>query len=143
MSWPVVSPRDWGIRPPGGDSCLYCKQKVWEPHGPECVVVTKLVSLEVTIETDDGPLMGEYHYISPHYWTAENIEFKWNESSSCASNIFSDWDEIRWYGESGPERAAKFYAEWPDEDESHVCLCGRMKVKYLHDLSQKAFIAEE
>jgi hypothetical protein len=37
-NWPLVAPNDDGIRPAGPrDACFYCRQKVGQPHKPDCV----------------------------------------------------------------------------------------------------------
>ena len=55
MNWPLVDPKDDGIRPAGRpDECFYCRQKVGEPHGQKCVIVNKLVEMRVTATFEDG-----------------------------------------------------------------------------------------
>lgn len=83
-SWPLVAVNDDGIRPAGRpDECLYCKQRVGEPHLRECVVVTKRVRLRYIIEVDVDEV---------HAWTPREIEFHRGQSSWCANNAL---DEIQ------------------------------------------------
>jgi hypothetical protein len=76
---PFVTPDDNGIRPAGKpDECFYCKQKVGERHLWDCAAVDKkvLVRFELTLEVN-----------VPVSWDREQIEFHYNESSWCGSNI--------------------------------------------------------
>lgn len=76
---PFVAPDDDGIRPAGKpDECFYCKQKVGDRHLWKCVAVDKkvLVKFELTLE-DNVPVS----------WDREQIEFHYNKSSWCGSNI--------------------------------------------------------
>ena len=50
-NWPLVDPKDDGIRPAGKpDECFYCNSKVGKPHGHDCVCVKKKVRVLYTIE---------------------------------------------------------------------------------------------
>jgi hypothetical protein len=63
--WPLVDPFDDGIRPAGApDACLYCWQKVGQPHRRDCVVVKKRVRFRLTVELDLDV---------PHHWSADQI----------------------------------------------------------------------
>lgn len=75
---PLVLPNDDGIRPAGApDECFYCRQKIGQPHGRECVAVHKKVKVLYTYELEIEV---------PYFWTKENVESHRNESSWCASN---------------------------------------------------------
>lgn len=79
---PIVHKFDDGIRPAGKpDECFYCKQKVGQPHKPDCVCVEKTVRLKYTFEVEVQV---------PHGWTPESINFHRNESSWCADNALSE-----------------------------------------------------
>lgn len=76
---PFVTPDDDGIRPAGKpDECFYCQQKVGERHLWECVSVERkvLVKFELILEVD-----------VPVSWDKEHIEFRYNRSRWCGSNI--------------------------------------------------------
>ena len=83
--WPVVLENDDGIRPAGEpDKCFfYCGQKVGQPHGRDCVTITKIVKVRYTFEVDIEV---------PHFWGSGDIEDHRNESSWCADNAFDEID---------------------------------------------------
>lgn len=101
-AWPLVDENDDGIRPAGkSDVCFYCNQKVGEPHGRDCVVVTKTVKLRYSfkIEVD-----------VPHFWEKSDIEFHRNEGTWCADNALSDISDFA---------------------KKHGCLCDVFEAKFL------------
>jgi hypothetical protein len=73
--WPLVAINDDGIRPAGEpDECFYCHQKVGQPHGRDCVIVTKRVLVRYVVEVVINV---------PHSWTAEEIiDFENHEGDS-------------------------------------------------------------
>jgi hypothetical protein len=51
--WPLVAINDDGIRPAGEpDECFYCNKKVGQPHGRDCVVVTKRVLVRYVVDVE-------------------------------------------------------------------------------------------
>lgn len=81
-NWPLVDPNDDGIRPAGPpDACFYCRQKVGEPHGRECVIVQRRVKLRYVIEVE---------VMMPHAWDDHDIEFHRNMGRWCANNCLDD-----------------------------------------------------
>lgn len=139
MGWPKVTENDHGIRPAGRpDACFYCHSKVGEEHGRNCVVVTKLVEVEVVIATEEGRLVGVWTLDEPHYWKPENTEFHKNESSWCAGNIFYSWDDVVW---ADVGLAQRFYDAHAENDR---CLCGGlMQVKFLRVVDDTPMIRPE
>lgn len=104
--WPLVVEKDDGLRPSGPpDECFYCHQKIGQPHGPECVVVTKTVKVRYTFEIEIEV---------PHHWDRGNIEFHRNEGSWCADNSITDLEEHLKRGLGD-------------------CLCPCFKCKYLQE----------
>lgn len=86
-SWPLVDPWDDGIRPAGlPDHCFYCGQRVGKPHGPHCVIVTKVVELRVRVGDVEGPWITTV----PHAWDEEDIRYRYNDSTWCAGNLFDE-----------------------------------------------------
>jgi len=84
--WPIVLPKDDGIRPAGKkDECFYCGQKIGQPHGRDCVTITKRVRVRCIIE---------YVIDVPHHWTKEDIEFHRNDNTWCASNAVDELKEL-------------------------------------------------
>lgn len=70
---------DNGPRPKGKpDECFYCHQKLGEPHKDECVILTKKIRVRAVIEFNDETVRS---------WDTETTEFRYNNSSWCASNI--------------------------------------------------------
>lgn len=80
--WPKVLPGDDGIRPAGPqDACLYCRQKIGQEHGRDCVTITKKVRVRYSFELEIEV---------PHSWDKGQIEFVRGESSWCANNSFDE-----------------------------------------------------
>lgn len=78
-AWPV---EDSDSRPAGKPGeCFYCKVPTGGTHGPDCVLRTRTVVVELKI----GLVM-----TMPESFDAGRIEFLLNESSSCQSNILND-----------------------------------------------------
>lgn len=104
----TVKPGD--ARPFGRpDECFYCRAPMGAEHAVGCVIVSKSVVVEVTIQVVQRV---------PRDWTAEQVEFSLNESSSCADNILSDvgrWAAI----------------------ERDGCSCGAVEGRFLRDATPK------
>ena len=82
MNFPKVTKNDHGIRPAGRpDQCFYCRSMVGEEHKSDCVVVTKRVRLKATIF---------YDVEVPHDWDQKMIEFRYNDSTWCTTNVTQD-----------------------------------------------------
>lgn len=111
-SWPSVLPNDDGIRPAGPqDECLYCSQKIGQPHGPECVTVNSKVRFGVYCNNHK---VGVWRSYEPHGWTAQQHEFHKNEGSWCADNALH---AIEWVT---PEIRHLVMAQMVDDE----CACG-------------------
>lgn len=82
--WPKVTADDPGIR---GDpnACYYCKSKVGEEHGRECVVVERLIQIAFKFRLEIGV---------PYHWSGRQIHYHFNDGSWCANNAV---DYIRRY----------------------------------------------
>ena len=92
---------DDGIRPAGNSThCFYCQSPKGE-HTADCVCRTKTVVIKATIEC-----VVEV----PASWDPHDVEFKYNESSHCASNL------LRGLG------------EWAEKDQN--CACGSTNVEF-------------
>lgn len=92
---PLVLVNDDGIRPAGRpDECLYCHQKVGQPHLYDCVILSKKVKIKYTFDIEIEV---------PYSWGIDEIEFHRNESSWCATNAI---EELKKY-----------------EEETNNCLC--------------------
>jgi hypothetical protein len=91
MNYPTfeITENDNGIRSAGEpDACFYCQMSVGDNHIFGCVITwrSKKVKLEAIIEFEQDV---------PEHWTDENILFRYNEGTWCASNlvdIFADND---------------------------------------------------
>lgn len=98
--WPLVDPKDDGIRPAGPpDACLYCRCKVGQPHGRECVCVTKRIEMRVLAWFGGTRrVIGLWQLDQPYSWDARMSEFHKNRSSWCASNFLdeSDVGSVQW-----------------------------------------------
>lgn len=105
--WTVL-PNDEGIRPAGPpDACLYCRRRVGEEHGAECVIRDRTVMVAVTLELVIRV---------PESWDAEQVEFHRNDSSWCEAN----WAD---------ELAAAF----DHLDATGSCPCGDIRTRYLRE----------
>lgn len=86
---PLVLSDDDGIRRAGPpDACFYCRAKVGESHGPECVAVHKRVKVRYTVE---------FEIEVPAHWDEAMVLFSRNEGSRCASNMVGelvDWNTL-------------------------------------------------
>lgn len=83
--WPLVDAKDDGIRPAGPpDECFYCRRKVGEPHGAECVIVTKRVRVRYIFEIDIDV---------PHFWDEHTLLFHRNDSTWCADNAIAQIED--------------------------------------------------
>lgn len=88
VSWPLVVAGDDGIRPSGPpDACLYCKRRIGEEHGRDCVVVTKRIRLIAGVDTDAGLVVGAWESDEPHSSSIETILWRYNEGCWCADNL--------------------------------------------------------
>lgn len=82
---PLVKPEDERPVSKGSGACTYCQEKIGQPHKWECVIPQKWVTVRMTITM---PMQ------FPRSWDKDNIEFKLNESSWCASNIVDELEEL-------------------------------------------------
>lgn len=95
---------EYGIRPNGSpDHCFYCGEPRGADHKPDCVIRSRTVVAQVTIE---------YVHTVPEFWTQDEIEFFLCDSSWCASNVL---DELRQIADRGG------------------CLCGQSAFEYLRE----------
>lgn len=100
--WPLVDPKDDGIRPAGPqDACLYCKQKIGNPHRSDCVIVQKRVRLRYCFVVDVS---------MPHAWTPKEILAHRNQGTWCADNAIEELEALI-------------------SDKS--CLCDRFKAEFV------------
>lgn len=83
----VITEKDDGIRPAGKpDQCFYCGHKVGEKHENGCVITwrNKKVRLLAVVEFEEEV---------PEHWTDEDILFRYNESTWCASNLYERFND--------------------------------------------------
>ena len=73
---------EYSVRPAGNsDECFYCHAKVGEQHKEDCVIRCRTVNVDFTI-----------HAVMrvPESWNENDINFKFNDSSWCVSNVIED-----------------------------------------------------
>lgn len=100
---------DNGSRPAGKpDECFYCGNKIGETHKDDCVLLKKTVVVKLT---------ADLVIKVPRSWDSGNVNFKYNGSSHCNSNIIHSLEE---------------YAR----DENKQCLCGLVNVVYEREASE-------
>jgi len=129
--WPLVDPRDDGIRPAGRpDECFYCHRRVGYTHGRECVIVQKRVEMRVTAKLPGSAVTGRWVFDEPHEWDEVMSEFHKNESSWCANNFLDECAKpgaVEW--DDGADPWAELEALV--DDESGRCLCGVLSFEFV------------
>jgi hypothetical protein len=131
--WPTVTEDDPGLRPRSGRQCAYCNAVIGQPHGPECVIVTKRVRFLVRAEIPNGTgdrskllvFIGSWLVYEPHFWDRQMSEFHKNDSTWCADGFLEDiavQGRVKWDGPVGgvPARLLREYAY------EHGCTCGAL-----------------
>lgn len=99
---------EYSVRPAGNpNECFYCHAKVGEQHKKDCVIRSRTVNLDVTM-----------HIVMdvPEDWDEGQIDFHYNMSSWCASNLLTYLD----------------YRE-----DSGRCLCNITDVKYVGEATEE------
>ena len=108
-NWPV---EDYGIRPAGKPTeCFYCHEPKGGVHKPDCVIRQRKVVVRLEMELV---------VTKPESFAPDLIEFGFNESSSCQSNIIDRLREL-------DERL----------DTAGECPCELIEVKYLREATPK------
>jgi len=121
VAWPIVCNDDPGIRPAGKpDRCFYCKKKIGEPHGNDCVMVSKRILMR--IESTDGSITGSWEFASPYSFSPETEEYMKNDGTWCANNVF-DSDEIVW---DQPDALVRLKLKSEDK-----CLCDELRFEFV------------
>ena len=104
--------KDWtvgkyGVRPAGKpDECFYCGAKVGEQHKANCVIREKTIVTRMTIDFVDSV---------PESWDEDLIDFHYNDSSWCATNVLHRLEE-----------RSNFH-----------CLCDVASFEYLRDATEE------
>lgn len=99
----------YSVRPAGKDNeCFYCHRKLGEQHKEDCPIRARTVNVDFTI-----------HMVMevPEYWTEDNINHYFHDSSWCASNIL---DELQ-----------------RREEETGRCICLITDAKYVGEATKK------
>ena len=98
---------EYSVRPAGKpDECYYCGVKIGEQHKPNCVIRKKTIVTRLTIDFVDSV---------PENWDKDVIDFHYNDSSWCASNIL---DKL-------------------EERNNFRCLCDVASFEYLRDATEE------
>jgi hypothetical protein len=116
-NWPV---EDYGIRPADKPTeCFYCHEPKGGVHKLDCVIRQRTVVVELKMELV---------VTEPESFDPDSIEFGFNESSSCQSNIVTN-------------RLGELV-------DRLGCVCGLIEVKFLREATpedekrQKLFVKE-
>lgn len=130
--WPLVLSNDTGLRPIMPGVCFYCRRSIGEPHGLECVCVTKRVELQVTV---GSPILfeGVWPLDVPHSWGPATIEFHRNQGTWCADNFFDHVAEVRWNTGSPAEvnAALEVLRLTARREGRRGCLCGSVRFAFV------------
>ena len=94
------------------DKCFYCKGLTGKAHDADCVCIHRPVKIRLSIDMIVA---------MPRSWNKENMEFQWNESSSCKDNILDQLDRYQSLGR---------------------CLCGMAEVEYVEEASMEEAIED-
>jgi hypothetical protein len=106
--WPVTP--ESGPAPAGRpDECFYCKMTIGSEHAPDCVLRKRTVVCRVSVD---------FVRVVPESWTADDIAFAMNESSSCANNFLEELKSL------------------VDRLGEHGCLCSRTEGVYLREADE-------
>lgn len=141
--WPKVTANDDGIRPAGKpDACFYCGRSIGNPHKADCVMVQRLVELEFSLDVPgmEKPLL--LRTKQPWLFGADHINFRFNESSWCASNLASELqcsprtqstNSRIFKGEDDvtDEFAPFVFAAVTKRDKEGGCLCGSFEASWV------------
>lgn len=120
-TWPKVYPDDYGIRSAGKpDECFYCQKKVGDFHGLECVVVTRKLWLQATINLKEGTIVADFYTRGPAFWDNENIDYHYNDSSWCCNNLLEEYTVLSTTFES-EEAARKALSDIRDKEDQCIC----------------------
>lgn len=124
MTWPLVDPNDSGIRFSYPEGCFYCRKLIGQPHGAECVCVTKRIEMRVIANLPTGEVLtGLWQYDEPHSWDVSMSEFHKNQGSWCSSNFLNatgvTWDPG---AEGAMEKLEPLHTD-------KTCLCGQINGK--------------
>ncbi len=120
-NWEVTEAAVRPARPDG--TCFYCNQAIGLQHKESCVFRVRTIVLRVEVEIV-VPI--------PESFSEEDINFKYNEGSSCSDNVIRDIMETQ-------ER----------RDKIGNCMCSFTKCSYVREATENdevdciKFIAEE
>lgn len=89
--------------------CIYCRVIAGTPHASRCVAVERKVKIRATVDME---------YSVPNFWNADQINFKFQESSWCADNLAAD--------------LSAYVARLPESE----CMCGRTKIEYVGEVEK-------
>lgn len=99
-----------GPRPAGRpDECFYCNAALGAEHRAECVLRRRTIVVETVVR---------YVVEEPEHWTAEDLHFHRNLSSSCASNVLRE------------------IADAHDAMPDYVCPCGRVRTTFVREATE-------
>lgn len=87
--------------------CFDCGAKAGEEHKQDCIIRERTVKIRMTLEFVDDV---------PEYWSKDTINFKYNDSSWCASSII---DKLQY------------------RDENVRCLCDCAKFEYIGEATEE------
>lgn len=67
-------------------TCFYCGRKIGNPHGNNCPLIRKTVTVRMTVD---------YEINVPSDWDKDMIEFHRNESGWCSNNAIAELEKLR------------------------------------------------
>ncbi len=85
------------------DRCFYCDRLIGQCHEDSCILISKKVRIRAIIE---------YETSVPSKWTANNINFYFNEGTWCASNFINEIEK---------------------REKEYGCMCSHMVFEYMAD----------
>lgn len=100
-----------------GNRCFYCPSPIGSEHDPKCVCRKKIVMVRMVAEFP----IAEVESSGKHF-----LEFRWNDSSSCCSNIVDNLCRLVPIPDGDDEMD-------PDYNPTTGCLCRWIHSYFVRD----------
>jgi hypothetical protein len=115
-----------GIRPNGDPhKCFYCGCSLGRQHALDCVIRQKTVVIDITVRVVVDV---------PEHWGPDKINFRYNESTSCADNLIPLIDRAV----ESMKRISEDEREFDERpDGKSGCLCEHTRVEYIREATEQ------
>lgn len=92
--------------------CFYCSQLIGAQHKPDCVIVSKSVTVRLVLDLV---------IVVPRHWDKDDIEFARNDGSWCKNNLLRDLGD---------------WVDRTDKDEGARCACEGGRIEFLRNATE-------